>query len=163
MKFEPDPKKHFQLDSHDNLLHPGMLGNAYVGMLAHVYKSKLLFGLIIVVYFACIIIFIQKIILDKLHDVNKVRSMGHLIKFPSTFDEQICMTPGNGRHTEGDRAVGGNKVVGKSTLLLNFTMRLLNNLQQIPDSTYFVAIGSLTSAGELIMCIMDRTGKQVRS
>ena len=41
LQFPGDPKKQFQLDSHDNLLRPQNLGNAYVGALVHVYKSEL--------------------------------------------------------------------------------------------------------------------------
>ena len=93
--------------------------------------------------------------LDKIHDVNKVRSMGQLIKFPENHPEQICMTPGLGAHTEDGR------IVGKSTNMLNMCQRILHNLRPIPDSTYFVDIESLTSAGELIMVIMDKTGKMV--
>ena len=81
--------------------------------------------------------------------------MGHLIKFPESHPEQICMTPGTGAHTEGGR------IVGKSTLMLNFCIRFFCNLMQIPDSTYYIAVESLTAAGELVMCIMDRMGKKV--
>ena len=87
---------------------------------------------------------------------NRVRSMGQLIKFPEAHTEQIAMTPGLGRNTEA------NYVPGKSTNMLNACQRLLQNIKMTPEAEYFSDVSTLTSAGELIMCIMDKVGKSVR-
>ena len=81
--------------------------------------------------------------------------MGQLIKFPEGHDEQICLTPGLGAHTEDGR------VVGKSTNMANFSIRLFTGQKPIPDSTYFMNVDSLTAAGQLLMSIMDKMGKKV--
>ena len=89
-------------------------------------------------------------------EVNRVKSMGQLVKFPDSHTEQIALTPGLGRNTEP------GKITGKSTNMINALKRLLHNQKSPPDSVYYSDVETLTNLGDLIVALMDKVGKSVR-